>query len=59
VCNAPFVGSAQNEPADLVDILKLVAKGTGFTLPSDEVNCVMARRMEGKVRHRAVILQDA
>jgi len=43
----------------LVDILKLVAKGTGFTLPSDEVNGVMARRMEGKVRHRAVILQDA
>lgn len=58
-----ILGSAQNDPADLVDILKLVAKGrvkpVVETYRMDEVNGVIARLMEGKVRHRAVILQDA
>ena len=57
-----ILGSAQNDPADLVDILKLVAKGrvkpVVETYRMDEVNAVIARLMEGKVRHRAVILQD-
>jgi D-arabinose 1-dehydrogenase-like Zn-dependent alcohol dehydrogenase len=58
-----ILGSAQNDPADLVDILKLVAKGkvkpVVETYRMDEVNGIIARLMEGKVRHRAVILQDA
>jgi D-arabinose 1-dehydrogenase-like Zn-dependent alcohol dehydrogenase len=58
-----ILGSAQNDPADLVDILKLVAKGrvkpVVETYRMDEVNGVIARLMEGKVRHRAVILHDA
>jgi D-arabinose 1-dehydrogenase-like Zn-dependent alcohol dehydrogenase len=58
-----ILGSAQNDPADLVDILNLAAKGrvkpVVETYRIDDLNSVMARLMEGKVRHRAVILQDA
>ncbi|MBV8729376.1 MAG: alcohol dehydrogenase catalytic domain-containing protein [Acidobacteriia bacterium] len=57
-----IVGSAQNDPADLIDILKLAAQGkvkpTVETYRIDEVNSIIARLAEGKVRHRAVIVQD-
>jgi 2-desacetyl-2-hydroxyethyl bacteriochlorophyllide A dehydrogenase len=57
-----ILGSAQNDPADLVDILRLVADGKVNprveTYCMDQVNSVIARLIEGKVRHRAVILQE-
>ena len=58
-----ILGSAQNDHADLVDILQLAAAGkvkpVVETYRLDEVNGVIARLVEGKVRHRAVILHDA
>ena len=54
-----IIGSAHNHPSDLVDILDLVAKGRvkprieSYSLT--DVNKVMARLVEGKVRHRAVM----
>jgi 2-desacetyl-2-hydroxyethyl bacteriochlorophyllide A dehydrogenase len=58
-----IIGSAQNNPADLIDILQLVAAGKVKpvleTYRMDEVNNVLARLVEGKVRHRAVISHDA
>jgi 2-desacetyl-2-hydroxyethyl bacteriochlorophyllide A dehydrogenase len=58
-----ILGSAHNDPADLVDILKLAAEGKVKPIVEthrmDGINSVIARLMEGKVRHRAVILQDA
>jgi alcohol dehydrogenase len=57
------IGSAHNDPADLVDILKLVAEGkVKPALESyrfNELNDVMVRLTDGKVRFRAVVLQDA
>ncbi len=56
-----ILGSAHNDPADLVDILQLAA--TGKVKPKletygiEEINHVMTRLVEGKVRHRAVIMQ--
>jgi D-arabinose 1-dehydrogenase-like Zn-dependent alcohol dehydrogenase len=58
-----IIGSAQNYPADLIDILQLAAAGKVKpvleTYRLDEVNNVIARLVEGKVRHRAVISHDA
>jgi 2-desacetyl-2-hydroxyethyl bacteriochlorophyllide A dehydrogenase len=58
-----ILGSAQNDPVDLVDILQLVAAGKVKPVLEmyrmDEVNRVIQRLMDGKVRHRAVISQDA
>jgi D-arabinose 1-dehydrogenase-like Zn-dependent alcohol dehydrogenase len=57
-----IIGSAQNDPADLIDILQLAAAGKVKPVLElyrmDEINSVIARLVEGKVRHRAVILQD-
>jgi len=54
-----IVGSAHNDPADLVDVLGLVATGKVKPqleiYPLDEINRVLARLVEGKVRHRAVV----
>jgi len=54
-----IIGSAHNDPADLVDILGLVARGKVKPLieiyPLTEFNRVLARLIEGKVRHRAVV----
>jgi 2-desacetyl-2-hydroxyethyl bacteriochlorophyllide A dehydrogenase len=58
-----IIGSAQNDPADLIDILQLAAAGKVKPVLEmyrmDEVNSVIARLVEGKVRHRAVISHDA
>ena len=57
-----IIGSAHNDPADLFDILGLVAAGKVkpqleiYSL--DEINRVLARLAEGKVRHRAVVTQN-
>lgn len=54
-----IIGSAHNDPADLVDILALVAAGKVKPqleiYPLNEINRVLARLAEGKVRHRAVV----
>lgn len=54
-----IVGSAHNDPADLIDILELVAmakvKPQLEIYRVDEINHVLARLVEGKVRHRAVV----
>jgi D-arabinose 1-dehydrogenase-like Zn-dependent alcohol dehydrogenase len=56
-----IIGSAQNDPADLVEILDLTARGK--VKPQleiyrlDEINRVLARLSDGKVRHRAVVTQ--
>jgi 2-desacetyl-2-hydroxyethyl bacteriochlorophyllide A dehydrogenase len=56
-----IIGSAQNDPADLIDILTLVAEGKVRprieTYRIDEINLVLVRLAEGKVRHRAVVTQ--
>jgi D-arabinose 1-dehydrogenase-like Zn-dependent alcohol dehydrogenase len=58
-----IVGSAHNDPADLVDVLKLTAAGkvkpTVESHRLDDVNSVLARLVAGKVRHRAVVMHDA
>ena len=57
-----IIGSAQNDPADLIDILGLTAQGKVnprleiYSL--DEINSVLVRLAEGKVRHRAVVTQS-
>lgn len=57
-----IIGSAHNDPADLVDIVKLAADGKVRprleVYPMDEINRVLVRLAEGKVRHRAVVTQD-
>ncbi len=57
------IGSVHNDPADLVDILRLGAEGKVKpvleTYPFDELNDVMVRLADGKVRFRAVLLQDS
>jgi D-arabinose 1-dehydrogenase-like Zn-dependent alcohol dehydrogenase len=57
-----IIGSAQNDPADLVDIVGLVAAGKVKprleVYRLDEINRVLARLDEGKVRHRAVVTHD-
>ena len=57
-----IVGSAHNNPADLVDILGLTAVGKVKPqleiYPLDEINRVLARLAEGKVRHRAVLTHN-
>ena len=54
-----IIGSAHNNPADLVDILGLAAVGKVKPqleiYPLDEINRVLARLADGKVRHRAVV----
>jgi D-arabinose 1-dehydrogenase-like Zn-dependent alcohol dehydrogenase len=54
-----IIGSAHNDPADLVDILALVAtakvKPQLEIYPLDKINGVLGRLVEGKVRHRAVL----
>jgi D-arabinose 1-dehydrogenase-like Zn-dependent alcohol dehydrogenase len=56
-----IIGSAHNDPADLVDILKLVTNGKVKpqleTYPMEKINRVLIRLAEGKVRHRAVVTQ--
>jgi D-arabinose 1-dehydrogenase-like Zn-dependent alcohol dehydrogenase len=58
-----ILGSAQNDVADLIDILNLVAAGKVKprleTYRMDEINSVFVRLAEGKVRHRAVLVHDA
>ncbi|HTS27722.1 MAG TPA: alcohol dehydrogenase catalytic domain-containing protein [Bryobacteraceae bacterium] len=57
-----IIGSAQNDPADLIDIVRLVADGKVRprleTYRIDEINRVLVRLSEGKVRHRAVVTQS-
>ena len=57
-----IIGSAHNDPADLVDILGLAAMGEVKPqleiYPLDEINRVLARLAEGKVRHRAVLTHN-
>lgn len=57
-----IIGSAHNNPADLFDILGLVAaskvKPQLEIYALDEVNSVLARLAEGKVRHRAVLMHN-
>jgi D-arabinose 1-dehydrogenase-like Zn-dependent alcohol dehydrogenase len=57
-----IIGSAQNDPADLIDILRLVASGKVRpqieTYRMEDVNRVLVRLAEGKVRQRAVIAQN-
>jgi D-arabinose 1-dehydrogenase-like Zn-dependent alcohol dehydrogenase len=54
-----IIGSAHNDPADLVEILELVAKGKVKPrleiYPFADINSVLTRLAEGKVRHRAVL----
>jgi D-arabinose 1-dehydrogenase-like Zn-dependent alcohol dehydrogenase len=54
-----IIGSAHNDPADLFDILELVAlskiQPQLEIYKLDEINRVLARLVEGKVRHRAVV----
>ena len=56
-----IIGSAQNDPGDIIDILHLVAAGKVKpwleTYPVRDLNRVLARLEEGKVRHRAVVVQ--
>jgi D-arabinose 1-dehydrogenase-like Zn-dependent alcohol dehydrogenase len=58
-----IIGSAHNNRADLIDVLQLAA--TGRVKPQleiyklDEINRVLTRLVDGKVRHRAVVSQDA
>jgi D-arabinose 1-dehydrogenase-like Zn-dependent alcohol dehydrogenase len=58
-----ILGSAHNDPGDLVDILNLAAAGK--VKPKleiyklDEINSVFVRLAEGRVRHRAVLVHDA
>lgn len=58
-----IIGSAHNDPADLIDILQLVAAGKVKpvleTYRMNDINSIIGRLVEGKVRHRAVILHDA
>jgi D-arabinose 1-dehydrogenase-like Zn-dependent alcohol dehydrogenase len=55
-----IIGSAHNDPADIVDILELVAnnkvKPHLEIYAFDEMNRVLVRLAEGKVRHRAVLM---
>ncbi len=54
-----IIGSAHNDPADLIDIMKLVAEGKvrprieSYRL--EDLNRVLVRLADGKVRHRAVV----
>ena len=56
-----IIGSAHNDPGDIVDILNLVAAGKVKlwleTYPIEDLNRVLTRLEEGKVRHRAVVVQ--
>lgn len=58
-----IIGSAHNDPADLIDILQLVAAGKVNpvleTYRMNDINSIIGRLVEGKVRHRAVILHNA
>jgi D-arabinose 1-dehydrogenase-like Zn-dependent alcohol dehydrogenase len=55
-----IIGSAHNDPADLIDLLKLfAAKKVRAQLDAyrlEEINRVLVRLAEGKVRHRAVVM---
>lgn len=57
------IGSAHNDKADLIDVLNLAAAGKVKpmleTYPIDNLNNVLTRLAEGKVRHRAVVMHDA
>ena len=57
-----IIGSAHNDPADLLDILKFVADGKVRpqieTYPMEDINRVLVRLAEGKVRYRAVVTQN-
>src|SRR5215469_1508228 len=57
-----IIGSAQNDTADVVDIVRLVADGKVKPrleiYPIDAINSVLVRVAEGKVRHRAVVTQS-
>ena len=54
-----IIGSAHNDPADLIAILKLVAeakvKPRIETYRMEDISRVLIRLAEGKVRHRAVV----
>jgi 2-desacetyl-2-hydroxyethyl bacteriochlorophyllide A dehydrogenase len=54
-----IIGSAHNDSADLVDIVRLAADGKVKprleVYPIDEINSVLGRLVAGKVRHRAVV----
>ncbi|HMD20642.1 MAG TPA: alcohol dehydrogenase catalytic domain-containing protein [Alloacidobacterium sp.] len=56
-----IIGSALNDKADLIDVVALAAAGKVKpileTYPINELNNVLIRLAEGKVRHRAVVLQ--
>ena len=56
-----IIGSAHNDAADIVDVLQLAAEGKVKpwleTYPIADLNRVLTRLEEGKVRHRAVVVQ--
>jgi D-arabinose 1-dehydrogenase-like Zn-dependent alcohol dehydrogenase len=56
-----IIGSAHNDPGDITDILHLVGQGKVKlwleTYPIEDLNRVLTRLEEGKVRHRAVVVQ--
>ncbi len=56
-----IIGSAHNDAADIVDVLQLAAERKVKlwleTYPIEDLNRVLARLKEGKVRHRAVVVQ--
>ena len=56
-----IIGSAHNDPGDTIDIVHLVADGKVKlwleTYPIGDLNRVLTRLEEGKVRHRAVVVQ--
>lgn len=57
-----ITGAAPDNPADLVDILGLLAAGKVKPqleiYPVDEINRVLARLAGGKVRRRAVVTHN-
>jgi D-arabinose 1-dehydrogenase-like Zn-dependent alcohol dehydrogenase len=57
-----IIGSAHNDPGDIVDILNLVSAGKVRlwleTYPIQDLNRVLTRLEEGKVRHRAVVMHS-
>jgi D-arabinose 1-dehydrogenase-like Zn-dependent alcohol dehydrogenase len=58
-----IIGSAHNDVADLIDVLQLGAEGRVKPVLEvyrmNDINRIIARLVEGKVRHRAVISEYA
>jgi D-arabinose 1-dehydrogenase-like Zn-dependent alcohol dehydrogenase len=58
---ASIIGSAHNTPGDITDMLHLLVQGQVKlwleTYPIGDLNRVLTRLEEGKMRHRAVVMQ--